>query len=169
MHLRQYLAQTLHGGDVRQCAATANVEEVFALMKDDDSRVANHAAWVMTHLPKSADEWLQCHADELISHAISTNNEAQRRLTMTVLLRVEFSKDLLRTDFIDLCLMTAADPNQPAGLRSVSIKLAYRQCRHYPELLGELRETLLFIDTDTALPAVRHCRNKILQLCNLPQ
>jgi 3-methyladenine DNA glycosylase AlkD len=49
------------------------------------------------------------------------------------------------------------------GVRALCAKLAYLQCRHYPELLGELRQSLLMLDPALLKPGLKHMRNKILE------
>jgi hypothetical protein len=42
------------------------------------------------------------------------------------------------------------------------MKLAYRMCAFYPELMGELKRTIEGMDISFYTPAVKGLRNKIL-------
>ena len=66
-------------------------------------------------------------------------------------------------DFLDFCLerMTAVD--EQLGVQSLCMKLAYRMCRFYPELEGELLRTLQAMEIDYYTPAVRSVRSRILK------
>ncbi|MBQ7280507.1 MAG: hypothetical protein IJR13_07295 [Bacteroidales bacterium] len=163
MTLRQLMAQRMGMSDVRRCATADDAALLLRLLYDDEKRVGDNAAWVMTHVLRGEAAWLEAHRDQLMECAMQTTSLTQRRLVMTLLLECPIEKEQLRSDFIDLCLALMADGEQPAGLRSVAIKLAYRQCRHYPELLGELRDGLLMLDPSELLPAVRCSRQKVLK------
>ena len=56
--------------------------------------------------------------------------------------------------------------DEPCGVRSLCMKLAYKLSLPYPELMGELRECLQMIEPTELGAGVRHTRNKILNtLC----
>ena len=48
------------------------------------------------------------------------------------------------------------------GIQSVCMKLAFRMCKFYPELMDELKRTLKAMEIDYYKPAVKGVRNKIL-------
>jgi 3-methyladenine DNA glycosylase AlkD len=71
--------------------------------------------------------------------------------------------DQVDTALLDFCLGHLMDPSEAVGVRALCAKLAYLQCRHYPELLGELRQSLLMLDPALLKPGLKHIRNKILE------
>ena len=77
--------------------------ELFQLLFDSDKRTSDNAAWVLTHLPKTADPWLAERQDLLIDEAMRTSSTTKRRLIMNLLDRTPFESDHLRTDFLDFC------------------------------------------------------------------
>ena len=80
--------------------------------------------------------------DELINLAMTTPDTSLRRLLLTLLERMTFEADSIRTDFLDFCLDGMQSLSQPPGVQSLCMKLAYKQCRLYDELLDELKVTL---------------------------
>jgi 3-methyladenine DNA glycosylase AlkD len=82
---------------------------------------------------------------------------------LTLLERLEWGVDQVDTALLDFCLGHLMDPSEAVGVRALCAKLAYRQCRHYPELLGELRQSLLILDPALLKPGLKHVRNKILE------
>ena len=117
----------------------------------------------MTHLPKKHDGWLQERQEQLIDEAMSTQSTTRRRLIMTLLLRTTFDREILRVDFIDFCLSLIVRSDEPVGIRSVSMRLANVICRHYPELLAELRETVSMLPQSEMMPALRSVAKKIMR------
>lgn len=151
------------GADVLALAQSADREELFMLLFNEDKRTSDNAAWVMTHLPSSDDAWLTEKQQALINEAMRTTSITMRRLTMTLLLRTEFSADDIRTDFLDFCLDMMMRPDQPNGVRSVAMKLAFLQCCHFPELLAELRQTLDIMEPEFLSPALKTTKRTLLK------
>ena len=135
-------------------------------MHDEDYRVARNALWAMTKATNSELSQLQPIYNELIDLAMTTDNSSVCRLSLNIIERLKMEEDDLRTDFLDFCLekMTAID-GLP-GIQSLAMKLAYRMCKFYPELMDELIVTLKAMEMDFYPPAVKSVRNRILKsLC----
>jgi len=163
MKLGEILAGRLGGGDVVYLASEYGAGKVFPFLFDADKRTADNAAWVLTHCLPDDDAWLTARQDELIGLAMQTESITLRRLTMTLLLRTGFRADAVRTEFIDFCFDMMMRPDQPNGVRSVAMKLAHLQCRLFPELLDELRQTLDVMETAFLSPALRTTKRNILK------
>ena len=135
-------------------------------MHNEDYRVARNALWSMTKATNSELSQLQPIYNELIDLAMTTGNSSVCRLSLNIIERLKMEEDDLRTDFLDFCLekMTAID-GLP-GIQSLAMKLAYRMCKFYPELMDELIVTLKAMEMDFYPPAVKSVRNRILKsLC----
>jgi len=148
--------------EIRALGQSEHREELFRLLFNKDKRTSDNAAWAMTHLPEEDNGWLTTKQTELIDEAMRTESISKRRLILTVLLRTEFKADDIRTDFLDFCLDLMMRPDQPNGVRSVSMKLAYKQCQSFPELLAELRQTLDIMETEFLSPALRATKRNLL-------
>ena len=128
----------------------------------EDYRVARSALWGLTKADKKELSQLQVLLDELVELAMHTENSSVRRLSLNVVERLEITEDDLRTDFLDFCLEHMASLDEFPGIQSVSMKLAYRMCKFYPELTEEFIRTLEAMQIDYYKPAVKGLRNKIL-------
>ena len=119
----------------------------------------------MWGLTKATDEELsklQVILDELIEQAIQTENSSLRRLTLNIIERLKMNEEDLRTDFLDFCLEHMASIEEFPGVQTLCMKLAYRMCCFYPELMDELKRTLEMMDIEYYKPAVKGLRQRIL-------
>ena len=127
-----------------------------------DYRVARSALWGLTKARKEELSQLQVILNEFIDQAIWTENSSIRRLSLNIIERLEMNEEDLRTDFLDFCLDHMMDVEEFPGVQAVCMKLSYRMCKFYPELMDELKRTLEAMDIDYYKPAVKCARNGIL-------
>ena len=127
-----------------------------------DYRVARSALWGLTKASKEELSQLQVILNELIEQAMQTDNSSVRRLSLNVVERLKMSEDDLRTDFLDFCFEHMMDVEEYPGIQSVCMKLAFRMCSFYPELLDELKRTIEAMEIDYYKPAVKCVRRRIL-------
>ena len=104
--LKAILSERISGNDVKALAGVDFKEELFQLLFDEDKRTSDNAAWVMTHLPKTADAWLAERQNALIDEVMRTESTTKRRLIMNLLERTPFEADHIRTDCLDFCSET---------------------------------------------------------------
>ena len=131
-------------------------------MHSEDERVARNAFWTLTKATDKELSQLQSILKELIDLALATPSSSVRRLSLNIIERLEMKEDDLRSDFLDFCLEHMADADELPGIQSISMKLAYRMCRFYPELLAEFKATLESMEPEFFKPAVNCVRNRIL-------
>ena len=165
MDLRDKLTQRFGVREVKAIVAEVNNDdtlkrELYTLLYDTDETVAYQAAWVLTHLRKQENPWLRDRQDEMIDEAMTCAHTGKRRLLMTLINRFPLAVPL-RTDFLDYCLGRINTLMEPPAIRSLSIKLAYEMCRHYPELLEELRLTLDMLEPRQQPPSIRSVRRHV--------
>jgi Zn finger protein HypA/HybF involved in hydrogenase expression len=129
---------------------------------DRDYRVARSALWGLTKASKDELSQLQVILNELIDQAMQTDNSSVRRLSLNIVERLELNEEDLRTDFLDFCFEHMMDVEEFPGIQSVCMKLAFRMCKYYPELMDELKRTLEAMEIDYYKPAVKCVRNRIL-------
>ena len=127
-----------------------------------DYLVARSALWGLTKASKEELSQLQVILNELINQAMQTGNSSVRRLSLNIIERLEMSEDDLRTDFLDFCFDHMIDVEEFPGIQSVCMKLAFRMCKFYPELMDELKRTLEAMEIDYYKPAVKCVRRRIL-------
>jgi len=129
---------------------------------DKDYRVARSALWGLTKASREELSQMQVILNELIDQAMQTDNSSVRRLSLNIVERLELNEEDLRTDFLDFCFEHMMDVEEYPGIQSVCMKLAFRMCKYYPELMDELKRTLEAMEIDYYKPAVKGVRNRIL-------
>ena len=129
---------------------------------NQDYQVARSALWGLAKANVNELSQLQGMLDQLIDQAMQTDNSSVRRLTLNIIERLKMDKDDLRTDFLDFCLEHMASFKEFPGIQSICMKLAFRMCAFYPELMDEFKRTIEGMDIENYKPAVKSLRNKIL-------
>lgn len=161
------IRNSLHIGDIKCLAGEAHRDAtvragLFRAMQGDDSRMATNAAWALTHLPQSDNQYIVNERDSLVALALATALVSLRRLSLALLARIDWKIDDIRTDLLDFCLAGMTNSDQPYGVRSLCVKLAFLQCRHYPELTEELRQTLEQMTQTEMSAGLKHTWKKTL-------
>ena len=129
---------------------------------DSDYRVARSALWGLTKATNEELSELQAILNELIDQAMQTENSSVRRLTLNIIERLKMDEDDLRTDFLDFCFEHMVSVEEFPGIQTLCMKLAYRMCTFYPELMDELKRTLEAMEIDYYKLAVKRLRKRIL-------
>ena len=127
-----------------------------------DYRVTRSALWGLTKATKEELSQLQVILNDFINQAMQTENSSVRRLSLNIVERLELKEEDLRTDFLDFCFEHMMNVEEYPGIQSVCMKLAFRMCSFYPELMDELKRTLEVMEIDYYKPAVKCVRNRIL-------
>ena len=161
---------------LRQTFSEGGVQEIYQEVKamgdflgfarryafSEDYRVARSALWGLTKASKEELSQLQVILNDYINQAMQTENSSVRRLSLNVIERLKMDEDDLRTDFLDFCFEHMMDIEEYPGIQSVCMKLAFRMCKFYPELMDELKRTLEAMEIDYYKPAVKCVRSRIL-------
>ena len=170
MDFRKRLLQRLSQDDIHEiCFLTQGMdndslkEELYTLISDEDVRVSYNAVWVFTYFDLSNNKWLYAKHDELIDKVIAEKHEGKKRLLLTLLLRQPFECDTLRTDFIDFCFETIQSSHESCSNRALCMKLAYEQCRFFPELLSELSNCLEIISAESLSSGLKTARRNVMK------
>lgn len=148
------------------CFMVAETGDFLAFVKeymyDDDPIVVRNALSALTKATDDELSQLNPIREELIDMAIICNNSSIRRALLGVILRLDMKEEDVRTDFLDHCLGKMVDPDEVPSVQSLCMKLAYKMCKFYPELLTELKRILEAMEVSYYTPAVKNVRNKIL-------
>ena len=170
MDFRKRFLQRLSQDDIHEmCFLTQGPdndslkEELYTLISDEDVRVSYNALWVFAHFDLSNNKWLYAKHDELIDKAIAEKHDGKKRLLLTLLLRQPFECDTLRTDFIDFCFETIQSSHEPCSNRALCMKLAYEQCRFFPEFLSELSNCLEIISAESLSSGLKTARRNVMK------
>lgn len=172
-YLSDFMA-TLHIADIKAIAERAHENEaareaLFESLTGDDRDEAVHSAWALTHLPPKDNVYIAARQVDLVNIAISTPDVSLRRITLALLERIDWTMPDVDNvprhyvDLLDFAMEHLMMPEEPYGVRSLCMKIAYKLSRPYPELLDELRQSLLMIEPSDLGAGVRNTRNKILK------
>lgn len=176
---------TMHVDEIKALAHQAHsdaavCDALFEALWGDNRDDAVHSAWALTHLPKSDNDVIAARREALVGLAVSTPDTSLRRLTLALLERLEWTAPDDETDdeadsesraytgvcpyvqLLNFSMEHLLMPEEPYGVRALCMKLAYTLSLPYPELLAELRQSLLLIEPSELGSGVRHTRNKIL-------
>ena len=128
---------------------------------DPDYRVARSALWGLTKATDEELSELQVIFNELIDQTIQSESSSVRRLTLNIIERLKMNEDNLRTDFLDFCFEHMVSIEEFPGIQTLCMKLAYRMCTFYPELMDELKRTIEAMEIDYYKPAIKCLRKRI--------
>ncbi len=165
-------------GDIRalclECRGSENdqaKELLFTLACHKDDRIAYNALWVFTHFRTQDIIWLETRRHTLIDMLLKTEHVGKQRLILTLLEHLVIPKEEIRTDYLDFCL-SKTNSTAPYAIRALSLKQAFRMCRHYPELLEELRLEMDLMTRGTLSPgllcAIRTVRRHLAKTVQKP-
>ena len=161
------LKQTFSEGGAQEIYREVRAESNFLgfahrYVFDSDYRVARSALWGLTKATNEELSELQVILNELIDQALQTKNSSVRRLTLNIIERLKMEEDDLRTDFLDFCFEHMVSFEELPGIQTLCMKLAYRMCSFYPELMDELKRTIEAMEIDYYKPAIKCLRKRIL-------
>ena len=111
-------------------------------MNHEDYHVARSALWALTKGTDKELSALQGMLHEFIDLAMSAENSSVRRLSLNLVERLELGEEDLRTDFLDFCFEHMMDVEEFPGVQTLCMKLAFRMCQFYPDLMDELKRTV---------------------------
>lgn len=147
MELESVLSKKIGIGDIN-CIVEwsrddpARRDTLWLLAQGKDRRISANALWVMTHFPVSYREWLNSRQDELADMLLSEQDTSKKRMLLQLLKEQDFDPDEMRADLLDFCFSKINSECEPYAVRCFSIYVAFRMCRHYPELVYELEAHL---------------------------
>lgn len=161
MELETFLRRRLGKKDLDLVAAWAleddkNSERLFSLALGGDGTMESNALWCLTHLRANSADWLQSKQKTLIDAALQEKKTSRKRMLLQLLRNMEYDRDQLRGDFLDFCMTKINSDCEPYAIRCFSLYIASKMCRHYPELVDELKECLSMLSQSTMSPGL-HC------------
>lgn len=136
---------------------TEGKTQLFALLTNGEKRVADNAAWLLSHIASKNDAWFDAgRCDTFRTLAMRTSDDTLRRLLLTILHAVEPTPTHTETSvaFLDFCLAGVAS-TLPVATRALCLKLALPFCLPYPELQAELELVMAQAEDGEVPPALR--------------
>lgn len=165
--LRLLLSRRVNIPDVRLAAAfvadnAANQKLLWNLLCSPDRTTSVNALWVTTHLPASESAWTSSHRSELVDMLLGSDDTSKRRMLLQILRGLKYGPADIRIDLLDYCLSKINSQCEPYAVRAFCIYVAFKMCRHYPELVAELSEHLSIMSQQTLPPGLACARRKTL-------
>lgn len=113
--------------------------ELIHLMLKDEYRVAQRAAWAVTHCLDKYPQLIGPHLAPMVYNLRNTKqHQAIRRNTLRALQQVNIPEDLWG-EVADISFQLLVDPNEPAAVRVFAMTVIWNICQHVPELAQELK------------------------------
>ncbi|MBF1407366.1 MAG: hypothetical protein HXN37_02845 [Prevotella histicola] len=170
MDLRSQLTKRICKEEVKHLASMAEssfddreFSEFFQLLYDEDARVSENIAWIMSHFNKVGWGRLDSKKQSLMEEAMHTSSTTELRLLLTIISKLPVSEEEITIPFIDFCLDNIANMAQSVAVKSLCIYLSFQQCKFFPELLHELEMILTSYDGVPLSPGLKSARSKVLQ------
>lgn len=139
------------------------MREFAEFIFDSDADVAYRALWTCNHLTDAEINSLpEILIVELIDAATIVKSSGRRPADAeSDISPTGLSAAACRT--LDFCLERSLSRDEPSGVRSVCLKLAYKLTFGIPELQNELRQILDIMDEPDLPPSLRCVRKNILR------
>lgn len=138
-----------------------NRERIFLLASTDEHKIGSNALWSLTHLRKNCNDWLQSKQNSLIDLLLNEEKTARKRMILQMLREQEYNTEDIRVDFLDFCLSNINAESEQYAIRCFSLYTAFKMCRHYPELMAELKERIEMLSKEPLSPGMRCAVRKV--------
>ena len=113
-------------------------DELMELFFDDDYRVAQRAAWVVSHAVDGHPWLIKNHMHAMIQNLKLKVHDAVKRNTLRVLQFVDISEEDMG-ECADLCFGFLRSGSEPIAVRAHAMTVLFNITKVYPELGDELR------------------------------
>lgn len=170
MDLRSLLTKRIHKEEVKHLASMVQSSfddrefaEFFQLLYDEDARVSENIAWIMSHFNKVGWGRLNSKKQSLMEEAMHTSSTTELRLLLTIISKLSVSEEEIAIPFLNFCLDNITTMAQSVAVKSLCIYLSFQQCKFFPELLQELQTILTSYDGVSLSPGLKSARSKVLQ------
>ena len=167
MNLHQRLSRRIHAEDILEILfiikdSNEKRRELYLLIFDKNDKISYQALWVCSHFNSEEKKWLLSKQNELIDAVLNCKHPGKRRLFLTLLNHQSFY-ELSRIDLLDYCLDRIVAKDELPGVRALCIKLAYKLCRHTPDLLNEFHLILEMMECSSLPVSIRTVRKNSME------
>ena len=117
-------------------------KEQFAILMDlffdKDYRVAQRAAWVVSHCYDQNPALVEPYLSKMVLNLGKEISIAVKRNTVRILQFIEIPEELMG-DLADCCFKFLNDPKEPIAIKVFSMTIIWNISKVYPELQAELK------------------------------
>jgi len=173
MNIEKLFSQKINLPEIKSVVSWAsgsrdNLNMLWGFARSDDRRTSVNALWTMAHLPETDVKCLVSLRNEMIDMLLAETDTGKKRMLLQLLREQEYDAYDIRTDFLDYCMSKINSECESYAVRGYCIYVAYKICRHFPELLSELEEHLDMMQYQPLSPglksALRQTKSKISKL-----
>jgi len=118
-----------------------SLPELYALIFDEDRKIAWRAAWVCEKVSYLFPEWFMDKRFELRQQIMKCTNPRRKRSLLNLLLYLPIEEPI-SVEFLNFCLDCMLSPKEPVAIQALCMKMAYELCKMEPELLPEFKYIL---------------------------
>lgn len=116
-----------------------------------------------THFDRSQRCRIEGKKSDLIDFVLKEKHTGKRRLLLAIIEKMPiYNKEEVRGDFIDFCL-SKINSDEPYGVRALCMKLAFAQCRFFPELINELESELEMMEQEQLSPGLLAAKRNVMR------
>jgi hypothetical protein len=122
-------------------ANQADFDRLMAIVLSDDNKVAQRAAWVMSHCADSYPWLVEKHVEALLLNLRLTAGDAVKRNSLRVLKNVDIP-EIHMGIAADLCFGFLNSTREPIAVRVHAMVVLLNIAKRFPELGNELKQTI---------------------------
>ena len=137
-------------------------EAMYRLMSDEKQSVAWRATWVCEKLSEIHPAWFIPLYDDLVYRLSDCKHQGSKRLLLSILYNLPVTAPV-SVELLNYSLDHMLSLQESIGVQSLSIRMAYRLCKHEPELLSELKLILEHANTEFYSTGVKTAIRNILK------
>ena len=143
MNLEDYIRNTLYKENVTVVVSyigkdTKRFAHLMELFFSDDNRLAQRAAWVMSHCVEKQPKLATPYLEKLVKHLYKSNEDAIKRNSLRILQYIEIPEPLWG-ETLEKCFEYLESNNEAIAIRAFSMTVAYNISQHVPEIKPELK------------------------------
>ena len=143
MNLEDYIRNTVYKENVsvvvnyigKDSKRFAHLMEMFF---SDDNRLAQRAAWVMSHCVDKQPELASPYLTKMVKHLYISNQDAIKRNVLRILQFIDIPEPLWG-EVLEKCFEYLESNNEAIAIRAFSMTVAHNISQHVPELKPELK------------------------------
>lgn len=145
-------------------AENLNIDILFNLLFDSNESVTSYnSAWIMTHLPKEYDKYLEDKTELLIDELIRTQHVGKRRHILNIIYKLKLGLDPISVRLLNFCFEKMISQIESSGVRSLCVKIGYALSQQSLELVYEFKQLLKEMENENS-PAIRSVVTKTLNV-----
>lgn len=143
MNLEEYIKNTLYKEHVSVVVNYIGVDtnrfsQLMGLFFSKDNRLAQRAAWVMSHWVDKQPSLALPYLEKLVRYLYKSNDDAIKRNSLRILQFVDIPEPLWG-ETLEKCFEYLESNNEAIAIRVFSMTVAYNISQHVPEIKPELK------------------------------